>query len=267
MAKGGGGGGTQVTETRIPDELKPFARAQGDIGERGLRDMFAATQRGLRQDNLIAPFSEEEERGFTLAEQAVTEGGIIPEVTGQLQDTARGSFLFGNEGFDEAVQASIRAAQPSILSTFGRAGGTPGGLAQTAIQQVASDSFASLFNQERARQQAAQLALPQLSLIPSDVISSIGAERRALEQQRLLAPITANEALVQAAGGGVPLSSLLGSSTTGGGGGGRSRLAGGLTGALGGAASGAAIGSVVPGIGTGIGAIAGGLLGGLGGAL
>ena len=260
MSGGGGGGETRtVTETRIPPELVPIVRAQSRIGLGGLQDLQTQLS-GAGADELIAGLDPLQEEGFESAQAAVSEGGIIPTVTQDLLNTAQGNFLFGGEGFDQAVQASIDAAQPAILSSFGRAGGTPGGLAQTAIQQVASNAFANLFNQERQRQQAARAALPQLALLPSDVLGGIGAERRALAQQELTAPISANEALIAAAGGGVPLSSLLGQAQTSQGPQ-RSRLAGGLLGGLGGAASGAALGSAIPGLGTGIGAGIGGGLG------
>src|SRR5690606_9906587 len=59
-----------------------------------------------------------------------------------LQDSAAGSHMYGTPGFDEAVQASIRAAQPVIASTFSNAGsgGLKSGLAQIGMQQAASDS-------------------------------------------------------------------------------------------------------------------------------
>ena len=278
-SSGGGGSTRTVTETRIPQELVPFVRAQSQIGLGALRRQEAQLA-GAGADELVAPLDPLQIQGQQLAQDAVSEGGIIPQITQDLQNTAAGNFLFGNEGFDEAVQASIRAAQPAILSTFGRAGGTPGGLAATAIQQVASDAFSRQFAAERQRQQAAQLALPQLSLLPSDILSSIGAENRALAQQELLAPITANEAVLSAAGGGVPLASLLGQSSATSGPG-RSSLAGGLTGALGGGALGLGLGAATAspaaaaaggigalggplGIGLGLG---GALLGGLGGGL
>lgn len=74
-----------------------------------------------------------------------------------LQDTAEGKYLYGNPAFDEAVQASVRAARPSILSGFAGAGGGAinGGLAQTAIQQAASDAFARQFMNERGLMQGA----------------------------------------------------------------------------------------------------------------
>lgn len=95
----------------------------------------------------------------TLGQFAQTPFELDPTAQGALQQSARGDFLFGNAGFDEAVQASIRAAQPGISSTFSAAGpgALSGGLATAARQQVASDAFANLFNQERNRQlQAAQ---------------------------------------------------------------------------------------------------------------
>lgn len=256
MSGSGSGGGTTVTETRIPEELKPLAQQQGQLGAQAL-GRLGNQLLSAGPSELVAGFTPLQQQGFASAQQAIGEGGIIPEVTNQLRGTAGGDFLFGNAGFDEAVQASIRAAQPSILSTFGRGGGTPGGLAQVAMQQAASDSFAGLFNAERARQQQAQLALPQLSLIPSDILSGLGGEQQALAQRQLMAPIQAQQMLLEASGGGVPLSGLLGQAQTAPSGSGRSRLAGGL----GGAASGAAMGSMIGPWGTAIGAGVGGLLG------
>lgn len=260
---GGSGGGKTTQETTIPEELRPLVETQTDVGVDALRGLQGQLS-GAGAEQLVSPFSADQLAGFDLARGAIGEGGIIPEVTGQLQQTAGGDFLFGGPGFDQAVQASLNLAQPQIASAFGGAGGAPGGLASAALQQVASDSFARLFNQERARQQQAQLALPQLGLIPSDVLANIGGQQQALAQRQLTAPISANEALIAASGGGVPLTSLLGQTQRSDAGGG-SKLAGGLTGGLGGAATGAALGSVFPGIGTGVGALVGGGIGLFGG--
>lgn len=84
-----------------------------------------------------------------------------------LTQSASGGFMYGNPAFDEAVQASIRAARPSILSGFasqGGAGAVKSGLAQTAMQQAASDSFARLFGDERNRQLTATGQLGNFSL-------------------------------------------------------------------------------------------------------
>lgn len=74
-----------------------------------------------------------------------------------LERTAAGDFLFGGEGFDQAVDAAVRAATPGILRTFGSAGvgGATGGLARTAIGQAGIDAFARQYGQERDRQLSA----------------------------------------------------------------------------------------------------------------
>ena len=83
-----------------------------------------------------------------------------------LQSTAGGQNLFGTPAFDEAVQASMRAARPSILSQFaqGGSGAIKGGLAQTAMQQAASDAFSRLYGQERQNQLSAASQLGQFGL-------------------------------------------------------------------------------------------------------
>ena len=79
---------------------------------------------------------------------------LDPAAQQALSQTASGGHLFGTPAFDEAVQASIRSARPHILSAFGQggSGAIKGGLAQAAIQQAASDSFAKLYGSERANQ-------------------------------------------------------------------------------------------------------------------
>lgn len=89
------------------------------------------------------------------------------EAQNALTQSAAGGFMYGNPAFDEAVQASIRAARPNILSGFasqGGAGAAKGGLAQIGMQQAASDSFARLFGDERNRQIQAAGQLGDFSL-------------------------------------------------------------------------------------------------------
>jgi hypothetical protein len=92
--------------------------------------------------------------------------GVPQETIDSLQATARGDFLAGGQGFNEAVDAAVRAATPGILSTFGRggAGGATGGLAHTAIGQAGIDAFARQYAQERSNQEAASRTLGQFGL-------------------------------------------------------------------------------------------------------
>lgn len=98
--------------------------------------------------------------------QGASTSALPQEQIDQLRQTAGGDFLMGGEGFDAAVQAAVRAAQPSILSTFGGAGvgGGTGALAQTAIGTAATDAFARQFAQERGNQIGAQDTLARLGL-------------------------------------------------------------------------------------------------------
>lgn len=83
-----------------------------------------------------------------------------------LNSTANGDFMFGNPGFNAAVDAAIRKVQPTIASTFssGGSGRLNSGLAKTAMTQAASDAFAGLFDSERNRQMSAANQLGNFQL-------------------------------------------------------------------------------------------------------
>ena len=239
-ASGGGSGPSATTTSRIeiPEILKPLVNRQVSTSSGALSRINELLAEG-NEGRLVAPFDPLQLEGQGLGiDVARGVGGAIPTSLEGLLATARGDFQFGNPGFDEAVQASIRAARPFVLSSFGRAGGRPGGLADAAIQQVASDSFARLFSDERGRQQSAQLALPGQALTPASILENIGGTRQTQTQREQLAPIEAINILLSAAQrGGINLSGLLGQTVQeeqeGIGG-----LSAGLLGALGGAKSG-----------------------------
>lgn len=224
--------------------------------------------------------------GMGQIQQMLGQTGVPQAATDALTQTAQGNFLFGGEGFDQAVQAAMRAARPGILSTFGRAGagGASSGLAQQAIAQSGIDAFARQFGQERQNQLnaagnlgqlglqgqgqqadiaglAAQLGLsgrgqelgaatnlaqiggdqrlraalglgdlglgqsqqrlaaagqlPGLATADINLLSGIGGQQQDLEQQRIDAPLNAQLQLLNAALGGVPISSLLGQNQSG----------------------------------------------------
>ena len=103
----------------------------------------------------------------SLREISAGTGSAIPGVTTDtLTGTAQGDFLFGGQGFDEAVQAAVRAARPGIISTFGGSGvgGGTGALSQAAIGTSATDAFARQFSQERINQLNAAGKLGDLNL-------------------------------------------------------------------------------------------------------
>ncbi len=122
----------------------------------------------------------------------LSQGGAVPDQARQtLEQTAGGDFLFGGQGFDQAVQAAQRAAQPGILSAFGSAGrgGATGGLAQEAIGQSAIDAFARQFAQERQNQLGAAGQLGELGLAETgqqaDIAGLLGSQGLQQGQQQI----------------------------------------------------------------------------------
>lgn len=243
---------TTATRTvNIPDILKPLVNTQTGLNADALTRLMSLLAPG-NEGRLVAPFDPLQTEGQNAAvDIARGGGGFIPAAQEGLLATARGDNLYGSPGFNAAVDASIRAARPYILSNFGHAGGRPGGLANVAIQQSASDAFARLFDTERNRQQAAQLALPGAGLLPSDILTNIGGARQQQTQREQLSPIEAINILLDASrAGGINLNALLGSTATSTQEG-IGPLAGGLLGALGGAQTGGGLFNSLSGSGGG----------------
>lgn len=202
-----------TNQATIPSFLRPFIEQSAGAGQSAIGSLSEQLTPGT---SLVAGFNPDQLAGFDLARQsALDPSGAFQTAEDTLSGTAAGNFLFGGPGFDEAVQASIRAAQPSILSTFGAAGRGTGGLAQTAIAQSASDAFSRLFNQERGRQLQAASALPQLATSRFGLLSGIGGQQQAQQERELAGPVQAQQQLLQSALGGLPIPSLLGRSQTG----------------------------------------------------
>lgn len=147
----------------------PLAQAQNALGDiaqgaaisRYSPEAIAGMQAGMNAANLGGV-------DFSQLQRFAESGYQLPQVAQQaLDQSAAGGFMYGNPAFDEAVQASIRAARPSILSGFasqGGVGGAKSGLAQIGMQQAASDAFARLFGDERNRQLTATGQIGQFGL-------------------------------------------------------------------------------------------------------
>ena len=248
---------TATQEASIPSFLQPFLSQSTGVARgalSGLQDALGG--------NLVAGFNPDQTASFD-ALRGIASGDQLGGAIDALSSTARGDFLFGGDGFNQAVDAAVRAAQPGILSRFGAAGRGTGGLAQAAIGQSATDAFARMFGQERQRQLASAQALPGLLAFGPQLLSGIGQQQQDLAQQQIQAPITAQQLLLSNALGGLPLTSLIGRSGTSTRPLFQNQRAGQIGGALAGAGLGGQVGSLFGPIGTGIGAIGGGLLGAL----
>jgi len=310
-------GAENTQQTAIPEFLKPFLASAVDASQGAQTSL---TQLLARDNALTSPFNNLQE----ISQQGVLDvaqgaGGFIPQaqsvlseiadgtdifdtfnqgkdlLTGSsgrsaLEQTASGDFLFGNPGFDAAVQASIAQAMPHIGSNIalqGGAGALSGSAKDAALVEAATNAFAREFgnernrqigaanslvgadqfagstlagiaNADRSRQFSAATQLPQVGLLGSNLIGRVGDTRQQQEERTKLGQVQSMQQLLSGAFGQVNPNALFGninSVQT------NSNTAGGL---LGGALTGAQLGGMFGPAGTAIGAIGGGLLGAFG---
>lgn len=120
--------------------------------QKGFQDI--ATQAG----NLYSPtLTPQQQQAVTQAQSLGQTGATTAE------QTARGDFLYGGPGFNQAYQAAANRILPQVNSQFARAGRSGSGLAQTAQTQALADAFAGLYGQERGLQQQAAMNLPSMA--------------------------------------------------------------------------------------------------------
>lgn len=137
----------------------------------------------------FAGFAPEQEEALGLQAARARAGSPVTRSAQDLAtSTLRGDFLAGGPGFEAAYQSAANRIIPQVSSTFGRAGRTGSGLAQTAQTQALGDAFANLYGQERGRQLTAAALSPQLAAQDyADIgaLSQVGAQRQGLEQQSI----------------------------------------------------------------------------------
>ena len=216
MSGGGKGGGSQtVTQSvEIPPFLRPFVENAAETADDALNRLDSRLS-GATASDLVSPLTPDQLQSIELARNfALGENSPLNTTLDTLNQTARGDFLFGGPGFNEAIDAAVDRVQPRILSTFGSAGRGTGLLAQDAIARTVGDAFALQFGNERQRQLSAASALPTVGSLPSSILGDIGGRLQGQNQRELTAPISAQESLLAAAKSGLPVQSLLSTTTT-----------------------------------------------------
>lgn len=147
-----------------PEQLESFDMMKNFIGGAGdflptAQNTFLDTAKGVGTGFLDPGLQERlSGAGFDFADyigegKAATDFTNNPTAREALDATARGDYLFGGEGFDAAVDAAVRAANPHIMSAFGGdAASVDSGLARSAVGQSAIDAFAGQYANERRNQ-------------------------------------------------------------------------------------------------------------------
>lgn len=140
-------------------------------------------------NSTVVPFSTETSQALDLqAQRALAGSPLTSAAQNEMTRTINGDYLTGGAGFDAAYQAAANRIIPQVASTFGVAGRGGSGLAQAALGQGLSDSFAGLYNDERQRQLQASAMAPSLAAQDyADIgqLANVGAAREGLAQNQL----------------------------------------------------------------------------------
>ena len=185
-----------TTTTSIDPTIQPYLQY-------GLTEAQKMYQAGGPQyyggQTYVSP-SETTQTGLqALEERAKLGNPLLQSAQGQLQNTISGGFLQGNPFFQGAFQPAAQAAQTQFEQTLGNVGsaaskaGRYGGGAANTLQERASGQFAKSLSdtagqlayqnyaQERAMQQAATMAAPQMASADYQDIQNLLAAGQARE--------------------------------------------------------------------------------------
>lgn len=211
------------------------------------------------------PMSGQTQDALAMSEDLARSGAGVEPAMSTYNATLGGDYLYGGDGFNAAVDAATRRITPQVQSAFSRGGRLNSGLAQGELAGRIGDSFAGLYNQERARQQGALSMAPQMAALayqPAQQLANVGAALEAEQDMQNNADQVNLDNYISRIGGVAPFAGdtrtkvmpMY-----------RNRGAGLLGGAMSGAQFGGKLGSAIPGLGTawgtGLGALGGGLLG------
>jgi hypothetical protein len=178
LALAGGGGQSQPqpqiiqtppqTTTTIQSN-EPWAPQQSYLktGMAQAKKLFIDQTPGLYPGQMTADFSPQTQGALNAVTQRAINGSPVMGAANQNamqtlngdfinnNPTIRGDYLYGGAGFNAAVDAANRKILPAVNSAFNGAGRLHSGLSDVAKTQAMSDSYAGLYNDERARQDAA----------------------------------------------------------------------------------------------------------------
>jgi hypothetical protein len=177
-----GGGGSQQTGTQtVTNQIDPMLRPYVEFGLGEARRLYENPTPYAPFNTVVAPSSSTLSALGNIESRAMAGSPLTRAAQGQLQSTISGDYLSGNPFFQGAFQAATRPLEQqfgqnimdirSKLSSAGRYGSG----AQTALEGRAAEGLATgmsdiagklayqNYSDERARQQAATMAAPEMA--------------------------------------------------------------------------------------------------------
>lgn len=217
--------------------IAPWDKMRDDIRTSwgGMKDFYRSGEwedaLGYGNQSMVPGMNPMMRQGFRGMRDTANRGLGLRQGLRTMLQTARGDFLHGGPGYNEALGASMRTTLPMISSQFGGAGRTGSAYHANTLGQAASDAFAGQYGQERQRQMAAAGAIPgmaQAQFIPHQQMMQAGAQKYGMydaprarqrvmrDQQNRRAPL---DAIQQFHGNAMQTGGMGGFSEGGGGGG------------------------------------------------
>lgn len=189
---GGGGTTTTQTNTNPPEFQKPFL----EYGMNEAKSLYQSDKPQFFPGSTVVPFSGQTEKALGAQEQRAMQGS--PLNTGAQIEALRnlsGEYaLGGNPAFKQVVESSIapirtefqNTVMPGIQNRFMQAGRSNSGIAETAANQSASDTYLrgvgdiagklayQNYGDERARMQESMRQAPALANTDYQDIAQLG---------------------------------------------------------------------------------------------
>ena len=163
---------TSTTKTMtMPDWLMPSLQNVQSRAEEGLNNPAYMGQGATTQAGMNAM------QGAYTQPVARTDYSQAQPGVDMLENTARGDYLYGGEGFNAAQQAAANRIIPQVTSAFNSSGRMGGIAGQSELTGRLGDSFAGLYNNERQRQMSAA------PMVQNMLTGQTGDERLAMQNE------------------------------------------------------------------------------------
>ena len=168
---------TVTSRTDIPEWL------QGPMQEgiQGAQGLYQQGEPEFYPGQTVVPFSGQTEQALGMTEGLAGQADPFGAMQ-NYQGLMGGDYLYGGEGFNQALEAAGRQIQPQVASMFGRSGRNQSGLADVAATQQLGDVFAGMYGQERGRQMQGLGMAGQMDALrgmPAARMAQVGAAREA----------------------------------------------------------------------------------------
>lgn len=176
---------TQTSTQEPPGYLQPFLQ---DAAQEA-RGLYLSGGPDFYPGQTNVGFSPETQEALGAQANRARSGSPVTQAAQQnTTDTLRGNYLYGNPGFNAAVQAATDYTLPQVNSRFATAGRTNSGLAQEAVARTISNAFAGQYGQERENQMRANAFAPILAeqdYMDIGMLGNVGAQIEDKAQQGL----------------------------------------------------------------------------------